>query len=270
MSASDKVFAGSIPEIYDTHLVPLIFEAFASDLARRVTELAPAQVLETAAGTGVVTRALAPRLGDGARYIVSDLNQPMLDKAASRQPADDRIVWRQADALHLPFDDDSFDAICCQFGVMFFPDRIAGYREALRVLKPGGHFLFNVWDRIEHNDFARIVTDTAAIMFPQDPPMFLARTPHGYHDVGQIDAELRQAGFSTVEITTLQETSNAASARDPAVAYCQGTPLRNELDARDPDALQSVTDQCAGAIAKQHGEGPVSGRIRGHVIVASP
>lgn len=133
MSASDKVFAGSIPEIYDTLLVPLIFEAFASDLARRVADLAPAQVLETAAGTGVVTRALAPRLGDGARYTASDLNQPMLDRAASRQGADDRIVWRQADALHLPFDDESFDAICCQFGVMFFPDRVAGYREALRV-----------------------------------------------------------------------------------------------------------------------------------------
>jgi ubiquinone/menaquinone biosynthesis C-methylase UbiE len=268
MSASDKVFAGSIPEIYDTLLVPLIFEAFASDLARRVAELAPMQVLETAAGTGVVTRALAPRLGDSARYTVSDLNQPMLDKADSRQPADDRIVWKQADALHLPFEDDSFDAICCQFGVMFFPDRVAGYREALRVLKPGGHFLFSVWDRIEHNDFARIVTETAATVFPRDPPMFLARTPHGYHDIDQIDAELRQAGFAAVDITTLQETSNAASARDPAVAYCQGTPLRNEIEACDPHALPSVTDRCAAAIAKVHGEGPVSGRIRGHVIAA--
>lgn len=269
MSASDTVFAGSVPEIYNRQLVPLIFEAFASDLARRVAELAPAQVLETAAGTGVVTRALAPRLGGCARYTVTDLNQPMLDMAASRQPADDRIVWRQADALHLPFEDDSFDAVCCQFGVMFFPDRIAGYRETLRVLKPGGHFLFNVWDRIEHNDFARIVTETAATMFPQDPPMFLARTPHGYHDIEKIDAELRQAGFSAVDFTTLQETSNAPSARDPAVAYCQGTPLRNEIEARDPGALQAVTDRSAAAIARKHGKGPVSGKIRGHVVVAS-
>jgi ubiquinone/menaquinone biosynthesis C-methylase UbiE len=268
MSASDKVFAGSIPELYDTHLVPLIFEAFASDLARRVAEAEPVQVLETAAGTGVVTRALAPRLGDSARYTVSDLNQPMLDRAASRQPADDRIVWRQADALHLPFEDDSFDAVCCQFGVMFFPDRIAGYREALRVLKPGGRFLFNVWDRIEHNDFARIVTDAAGEFFPTDPPRFLARTPHGYHDVDRIDAELHQAGFAAVEIVTLQETSDAANARIPAVAYCQGTPLRNEIEARDPAALETVTDRSAAAIAKAHGYGPVSGKIQGHVVVA--
>lgn len=268
MSASDKVFAGSIPELYDTYLVPLIFEAFASDLARRVAEAAPARVLETAAGTGVVTRALAPRLDRSARYTVSDLNQPMLERAASRQGADERIGWKQADALQLPFNDSSFNAVCCQFGVMFFPDRIVGYREALRVLEPGGRFLFNTWDRIEYNDFARIVTDAAGAFFPADPPRFLARTPHGYHDVDRIDAELRQAGFSAVEIVTLQETSDAASARVPAVAYCQGTPLRNEIEARDPEALETVTDSSAAAIARAHGNGPVSGKIQGHVVVA--
>jgi ubiquinone/menaquinone biosynthesis C-methylase UbiE len=268
MSASDKVFAGSIPDIYDTYLVPLIFEAYASDLARRVAEAAPAQVLETAAGTGVVTRALAPLLENGARYLVSDLNQPMLERAASRQNADERIIWRQADALDLPFEEDSFDAVCCQFGVMFFPDRIAGYRETLRVLKPGGRFLFNVWDRIEHNDFARVVTDAVGAMFPDDPPEFLARTPHGYPDVEQIDADLRKAGLSAFEIVTLQERSDAPSARHPAVAYCQGTPLRNEIEARDPGALETATDRAAGAIAKAYGEGPVSGKIQAHVIVA--
>jgi len=268
MSASDKLFAGLIPEIYDADLVPLIFEAYASDLARRVAEAAPMQVLETAAGTGVVTRALAPLLEKGARYVVSDLNQPMLERAARRQGADERITLRQADALHLPFEEESFDAVCCQFGVMFFPDRIAGYREALRVLKPRGRFLFNVWDRIEHNDFARLVTDAASTLFPSDPPRFLARTPHGYHDVEQIDAELRKPGFSAIEIVTLQQRSDAPSARDPAIGYCQGTPLRNEIEARDPEALKTVTDRAAEAIAKQHGEGPVSGRIQGHVIVA--
>jgi ubiquinone/menaquinone biosynthesis C-methylase UbiE len=268
MSAADNVFAGSIPEFYDTHMVPLLFEPFASDLARRVAQTAPAQVLETAAGTGVLTRALAPLLEKSARYTVSDLNQPMLERAASRQGADERIVWRQADALQLPFEDDSFDTVCCQFGVMFFPDRIAGYRETLRVLKHGGRFAFNVWDRIEHNDFARIVTDAAGAIFPDDPPKFLARTPHGYHDVARIDADLRKAGFSHVEIVTLQESSNAPSARHAAVAFCQGTPLRNEIETRDPAALEKVTDSAAAAIAKAHGAGPVSGKIQGHVIVA--
>ncbi len=268
MSDMDKVFTGSIPEIYDTYLVPLIFETYASDFARRVAEADPAQVLETAAGSGVVARALAPLLDKGARYVVSDLNQPMLERAASRQDADERIVWRQADALNLPFQDDSFDAVCCQFGVMFFPDRIACYREARRVLKPGGRFLFNVWDRIEDNDFARAVTDAARTVFPSDPPRFLPRTPHGYHNVEQIDAELRAAGFSAIEIVTLEERSNAPSAREPAIAYCQGTPLRNEIEARDPDALETVTDRAAEAIAKAYGEGPVSGKIQAHVIVA--
>jgi len=268
MPAMDKLFAGSIPEMYDTCLVPLIFQAYATDLARRVAGAAPAQVLETAAGTGVVTRALAPLLGARASYIVSDLNQPMLDRAAIRQGADGRITWRQADALCLPFEQDSFDAVVCQFGAMFFPDRVSGYREALRVLKPGGRFVFNVWDRIEENDFARIVTDAASAVFPSDPPRFLARTPHGYHDVGLIEAELRAAGFTAIEIMTLQHRSDAPSARSAAIAYCQGTPLRNEIEARGPKALQTVTDRAAEAIAKQYGDGPVSGKIQAHIVVA--
>ena len=268
MSGSDKLFAGSIPELYDTYLVPLIFQVYATDLARRVAQAAPAKVLETAAGTGVLTRALAPLLGADARYTVTDLNQPMLDRAAARQAPDQRIVWRQADALHLPFDDGSFDAVCCQFGAMFFPDRVAGYREALRVLKQDGVFAFSVWDRIEHNEFARIVTDVAGAMFPDDPPLFLARTPHGYHDVAEIEADVRQAGFSNVEIATVEEQSAAPSARAPAVAYCEGTPLRNEIEQRAPGALQRVTDRAAEAIAAAYGQGPVSAKIQAHVILA--
>ena len=144
MPETDKVFAGSIPENYDRYLVPLIFESFAQDIAQRAGALSPRSVLETAAGSGVVTRALTPRLSPDASYAVTDLNQPMLDYAATRQPADNRISWRQADALTLPFEDAAFDLVCCQFGVMFFPDRQAGYREAKRVLKPGGYFLFTV------------------------------------------------------------------------------------------------------------------------------
>ena len=268
MSETDKVFAGSIPENYDRYLVPLIFESFAQDLAQRIAALSPNTVLETAAGSGVVTRALTARLSPDASYVVTDLNQPMLDYAATRQAADNRISWRKADALALPFEDAAFDLVCCQFGVMFFPDRRSGYLEARRVLKPGGCFLFNVWDRIEENVFANDVTNALAELFPGDPPRFLARTPHGYHDTALIRSELEQAGFSSVAIETRADQSRASSPRHPAVAYCQGTPLRNEIEARAADKLEAATDYAASMIANKHGSGEVAAKIQAHVVVA--
>ncbi len=269
MTENEKAFTGSGPEFYDTYLVPLIFEAYADDLAERAVALAPETVLETAAGTGVVTRALAARLASDARYIVTDLSQPMLDHAGNKQGSDDRITWRQADALDLPFDDASFDAVVCQFGVMFFLDRVAGYAEARRVLKPGGNFLFSAWDQIEANEFAHVVTEAAASVFPDDPPRFLPRTPYGYHDLELIRDELGKAGFSQVSITTLEETSSAPSPRHPAVAYCQGTGLRSEIETRDASLLDHVTDRATEAIAARFGNGPVAGRIRGHIVAAA-
>ena len=218
MLETDKVFAGSIPENYDRYMVPLIFEPYAADIARRAASMSPRAVLETAAGTGVVTRALAPKLSPRASYVVTDLNQPMLEYAASRQAPDSRIKWRQADALALPFENAAFDLVCCQFGAMFFPDRSTGYREAKRVLKPGGYFLFNVWDRIEENVFADDVTNALAKIFPSDPPRFLARTLHGYHDTALIRSELEDAGFSRVVIATRADESRSSSPRLPAVA----------------------------------------------------
>jgi ubiquinone/menaquinone biosynthesis C-methylase UbiE len=268
MSETDKVFAGSIPESYDRHMVPLIFEPYAADMARRATSLSPSAVLEIAAGTGVVARALAPKLSPGASYTVTDLNQPMLDYAASRQAPDSRIKWRQADALSLPFENSAFDLVCCQFGAMFFPDRSSAYRQAKRVLKPGGHFLFSVWDRIEENIFADDVTNALARIFPNDPPRFLARTPHGYHDTALIRRDLEDAGFSRVVIETRAEQSRAASPHLPAVAYCQGTVLRSEIEARDPGKLEAATDYAASAIADRHGRGEVAAKIQAHVIVA--
>ena len=262
MSESDKVFAGSIPKLYDTLMVPLIFDAYAADLAELVAASSPGAVLETAAGSGVVARALAPRLKPDARYVVTDLNQPMLDHAASRQGPDSRIAWRQADALDLPFEDASFDVVCCQFGAMFLSNRIAGYAETRRVLQPGGRFVFNVWDRIEENAFADEVTHALAAVFPHDPPRFLARTPHGYHDTALIREELSRAGFTHIEIETRQKVSRAPTAHDAATAYCQGTPLRNEIEARDASLLQLATDHAAKAIASRHGEGPVAGKIQ--------
>ena len=267
MLETDIVFAGSIPENYDRYMVPLIFEPFAADLAQRAAFLSPVAILEIAAGTGVVTRALAQRLSSGASYVATDLNQAMLDYAASRQAAGGRIEWRQADALALPFENAAFDLVCCQFGAMFFPDRSSAYREAKRVLKPGGHFLFNVWDRIEENVFADDVTNALAKIFPNDPPRFLARTPHGYHDTALIRSELEDAGFSRVAIETKADQSQASSPRIPAVAYCQGTPLRQEIEARDAGKLEAATDCAASAIADRHGSGEVAAKIQAHVVV---
>ena len=268
MSAGDKVFAGSIPENYDRYMVPLIFASYARDIARRAAALLPKAVLETAAGSGVVTRALAPGLSPDARYVVTDLNQPMLDYAATRQEQDNRISWRKADAQALPFEDAAFDLVCCQFGVMFFPDRPSAYREARRVLRPGGCFLFNAWDRIEDNVFADDVTNALAEFFPSDPPRFLARTPHGYHDTALIRSDLEKAGFSNVTIETRAEQSRAPSPHLVAVAYCQGTPLRNEIEARGPDKLEAATEHAASAIARKHGTGEVAAKIQAQVIMA--
>ena len=258
MAATDKAFTGSIPEIYDRFFVPLIFEPYAHDLAELIAKAAPKAVLEIAAGTGVVTRVMAARLPADVRLTITDLNQPMLDRAKAQQADDSRIEWRQADALALPFQDQSFDAVVCQFGVMFFPDKVQGYREARRVLKPGGHYFLNVWDRILENDFADVVTQALAAMFPSDPPRFMARTPHGYHDAEQIRRELNAAGFADISIEAVDHRSKAASPRDPAIAYCQGTPLRTEIEARGN--LEEATNRAAEALAQRFGSGAVDGR----------
>jgi ubiquinone/menaquinone biosynthesis C-methylase UbiE len=268
MAASEKIFAGAVPENYDRFMTPLIFAPYAADLAERAARLSPAAVLEIAAGTGIVTRALAPKLSSQAHYMVTDLSQPMLDYAASRQPPDPRLAWRQADALALPFDDAGFDLICCQFGAMFFPDRPRAYREARRVLKPHGRFLLSVWDRIEENVFANDVTEALAQFFPSDPPRFLARTPHGYYQPDLIRRELEEAGFSNVTIETRADQSRASSAFVPAMAYCQGTLLRDEIEARGADRLESATSYVARILAQRHGDGEVVAKIQAQIISA--
>ncbi len=267
MKASDKLFAGSIPALYDHYLGPLIFEPYADDLAARVGELRPGRILETAAGTGVVTRALRRTLPVGVEIVATDLNQPMLDFAAAAKSLEN-VIWRQADALALPFPDGSFDAVLCQFGIMFFPDKPAAYREARRVLRPGGMFLFSVWDRIEENHFTHVLTEAVAGQFPDDPPRFLSRTPHGHWDKAVIERDLAVAGFSLSLFETVARTSRAATPRDPAVGLCQGTPLRNEIESRAPGRLDEMTDVATAALAARFGSGPIEGKIQAIVVAA--
>ena len=263
---TDKTFDGSIPELYETYLVPLIFEPYAGDLAGRLASRPLRRVLEVAAGTGIVTRALASVLPGDVSIVATDLNQSMLDQASEiriKRP----VEWQQADATQLPFNDGTFDAVVCQFGVMFFPDKSAAFSEALRVLTAGGLFIFNVWDRIAENEFADVVTTALEGLYPDNPPRFLARTPHGYYDRATIERDLTDGGFrASPEIVTVAARSRASSARIPALAYCHGTPLRNEIEARDPSGLSGATDLATEAVAQRFGRQAVDSKIQAYIV----
>ncbi|WP_102124717.1 class I SAM-dependent methyltransferase [Deinococcus planocerae] len=265
-SGGDSTFTGSVPQLYERYMVPLMFEPYADDLAARVVRRQPARVLEVAAGTGALTRRLARDLPGGVPIVATDLNPPMLDQAAAVGTSRP-VEWRQADALSLPFPDEAFDVIVCQFGVMFFPDKARAFAEARRVLRPGGHLLFNVWDRIEHNDFAATVQGAMEAVFPDDPPRFMARVPHGYHDPAVIARDLAASGFEQAPaVTTLTVRGRAASPRVPAVALCQGTPLRGEIEARDASRLDEVTDAATAAITRRFGPSTVEGKLQAHIL----
>jgi SAM-dependent methyltransferase len=267
--ASERAFVGGIPETYQSLLVPLIFEPYASDLARKVAQTHPMSVLEIAAGTGAVTRELVSQLQDDCAVTATDLNQPMLD-VAQRTGTRRAVTWRKADAMELPFADASFDAVVCQFGVMFFPDRVRAYSEVRRVLKPNGRFLFNVWDRIETSEFTDVVAIVVASSFPGNPPDFIARIPHGYHDASAIEHDLKAAGFThRVSFETVTKMSRAKSARIPAVAFCQGTPIRNEIEARDASRLAAITDAAEQALIQKFGSGAIEGKIQAIVVSVS-
>jgi SAM-dependent methyltransferase len=190
----------------------------------------------------------------------------MIDQAATTGTSRP-VEWRQADAMQLPFAGGAFDAVVCQFGVMFFPDKAKAYSEARRVLKPGGVFIFNVWDRIEENEFADVVTRALGSLFPENPPVFMRRTPHGYFDTAVIRKDLEAAEFSTAaRIETVAARSRADSPGNVAVAYCQGTPLRNEIVARSESRLPEATEVAAQAVARRFGSAAVDGKIQAHVI----
>jgi ubiquinone/menaquinone biosynthesis C-methylase UbiE len=268
----DKAFSGSIPKIYETYLVPLIFEPYAADLATRVAarlapiavDGSPQRVLEIAAGTGVATRAMVRALPRSVEIIATDLNPAMLEQAAAHtlpRP----VAFQQADAMELPFDDQTFDLVVIQFGVMFFPDKPKALSEVRRVLRPGGALIFSVWDRTEENELAATIHAALGKFFPDDPPLFLQRAPYGYFDHAAIAADVAAGGFArTPEIVTVPARSRASNASDPAVGYCHGSPLRAEIEARG--ALEHATDAAEQAIEQRFGSGRIETKIQAHVI----
>ena len=268
-TAVDEAFAESIAAQYERYLVPLIFEPYAADMAARVTSRSPQRVLEIAAGTGVVTRAMSATLARDVAIVATDLSQPMIDLAqtlGTERP----VEWRQADVLALPFDDQEFDAVVCQFGVMFFPHKSTAFAEAHRVLRPGGAFIFNVWDRIEENEFADTVATAVAAMFPGDPPSFLSRTPYGYSDRSVIQRDLSAGGFlAHAQLTTIAKRSRADSGNIPAIAFCLGTPLKNEIEARDPTRVATAVDVSTQALVARFGDVGLDSRMQACIVEIS-
>ena len=258
MKSTAGIFTGSFPERYDHLLVPLLFEPYAQILAARIRGLNPADLLEIAAGTGVVTRALVDALPNAVGITATDLNQPMLDRARSH-PGMERVSWRQADALALPFPERSFDVAVCQFGVMFFPDKTAAFREALRVLRPGGSFLFDVWDRREKIPMGHIAAQVVGALLAVDPESMVSPE---YCDVETVRADLAGAGFAAITAEVVRLPSRVQSARDAAIRYCHGSMLRTAIDAADPALLDEATDRVAAALAARFGEGPIDSSMQ--------
>ena len=253
--SNDASFIGNIPEHYNRGLGPIIFVDYAADLARRAAACSPVRVLETAAGTGIVTRQLRDLLPAGVRLTATDLNRPMLEVARAKFRPDEDVDFRPADAAALTFPDDSFDAVVCQFGVMFFPDKDRSYREIHRVLAPGGRYLFSVWDAHRYNHFGRIAHEVAGSFFPADPPQFY-KVPFSYHQIDPVKESLIEAGFMDIDIAVLRLEKEIPDTALFAQGIVYGNPLIDQIRARggvDPDR---VVDTVAQTLRAEFGPDP--------------
>lgn len=260
-------FTGSVAESYDKMMVPLIFQPYAEELARRAQQWQPARILETAAGTGVVTKALHNALPD-AQIVATDLNQPMIDVASGRIQSD-KIHFIQADAQELSFADCEFDLVVCQFGAMFFPDRVRAYSEARRVLRPSGRYLLAIWDRIERNRLSDEAQRALIDLFPDDPPLFMREGPFGYHDPAGIEADLASAGFDTISIETLEMRSLGTSAGEVARAFCYGTPMGVEVEDLRPGSLDEVFPAVERRLSALQGPNGIDEPMSAHIVTAT-
>ena len=267
MTTNATTFAGSIPAIYDRYMVPLVFEPYARAVAQRAALLRPRRILETAAGTGVATEALHCALPE-AEILATDLNAPMLEQAA-RRVSDPHVRFQPADAQSLPFDDGSFDLVVCQFGVMFYPDKVRGNAEARRVLRDGGHYLLVIWDQVERNHATMVAGKAVADLIPGEAGRFYERIPFRYHDREIIELDLRSAGFDQVAIETIALRSKAASARDAAIALVQGTPMRSDIEEVAPGMLEAATEAAAHALSQFEGPGGFDAPMSAHFVTAT-
>jgi SAM-dependent methyltransferase len=264
--SSAPAFAGSVPENYDRYLRPLLFEPYATDLASRVEVRPGMRVLELACGTGILTRALLGRLPGDATLVATDISEQMLAIAQQRVSPDQRLAWQPADAASLPFDDASFDAALCQFGIMFFPDKRAAVAQWRRVLRKNGQLLFNVWDALERDRIAQVTHDALGGAYPGRAPGFLT-IPFGFHDENVLQELVSGAGFSSVRAERVGAQGHSASARDAAAGLVTGSPMAGELaESGIPvaDALAVVER----AITSEYGAGPLDVPLSAVVVSA--
>ncbi len=267
MADATAAFVGRIPEHYDRYLAPLFFDAYADDLSARLPVSDGMRVLEVACGTGIVSQRLLARLGGRGTLVATDLNEAMCAHARTQRPARSDVEYRTADGTSLPFESRSFDAVVCQFGLMFFPDKAAGAREAFRVLKPGGVYLLNVWDALERNPVARITHETIAKFFPLDPPRFYT-VPFSYHDVGVLEALLRDAGFADVRCERVVKQGTSPAAADAATGLVEGNPVYGEIVQRRQTALAEIKAAVATNLARELGDRPLRAPLSALVATA--
>lgn len=267
MSYHHAAFVGSIPENYDRYLGPLLFEPYALDIVARLQASENAAVLELACGTGIVTRKLRDTLPKNAKLVATDLNEAMLEYARGKFRADERIELKQADATDLPFEDSSFDAVVCQFGLMFFPDKAKALGEVRRVLIPGGVFFFNVWGAIEKNELPNISHHTVSSFFEGDPPTFY-QVPFGLYDQDLVSGLLREARFENIDISVVDKPGISASSTDAARGLIQGNPILAEIQERATSEAAVVEAALAAAIAAQCGDNPVRSKLQAIVYSA--
>jgi SAM-dependent methyltransferase len=261
-------FSGSIPEHYDRDLGPYIFADYAADIARRAAASQPARVLETAAGTGLVTRELRDQLPSAAHLTATDLSPSMMDVARTKFRPDERVTFQPADALDLPFPDGAFDTVVCQFGVMFYPDKPKSYREVRRVLASGGRYHFSVWDSHRHNAFARIAHATVTRMFPVDPPQFY-NVPFGYHLIDPIKESLIEAGFTRVDVSVIGVKKPVPDVAQFTRGLIHGNPLVDQIRSRGTVEAELVREALAEALSAEFGGGAGTMRIQAIVFEAS-
>ncbi len=253
MSGNLADFSGDIPRNYDNGLGPILFAGYAADMARRAASGGKAtRVLETAAGSGIVTRALRDALPADTHLIATDLNPGMLDVARAKFRPEEAVEFHQSDATALPFPDGSFDAVVCQFGVMFFPDKDKGHREARRVLTSRGRYLFSVWDAHRHNAFGRIVHETIGSFFQDDPPRFY-EVPFGYHRIDPIKESLLAAGFDGIEVSVVRQRRQVADFAALARGTVFGNPVFDQIRQRGGAEPSKVQEAVAAAMRKEFG-----------------